>query len=311
MSRSWHLVSDDLRPLVERMAAAPPTPSLEALRERMKALTPPLSAEDGFRRSERFTAEAPGRPPVRMLVYEPLGVAAPMPALLHMHGGGYMLGAPDASDMRSAALARDLGCVVVSIDYRLAPETRHPGPLEDCYAALEWLQDEAAALGVDPTRIGVMGESAGGGLAASLALLARDRGGPALAYQWLVYPMIDDRTGSVGEPHPYAGEYIWTAEGNAGGWRALLGETRPDGYAAAARAEDLAGLPPALIQVGALDLFIDENMDFARRLIRAGVATELHVYAGAIHGFFSMAPASGATAQALADAGRFVKACVA
>ncbi|WP_419730421.1 alpha/beta hydrolase [Lichenicola sp.] len=227
--------------------------------------------------------------PVR--VFTPLGGAedAVFPALLHLHGGGYVLGAASNHDATNAALAAELGCVIASVEYRLAPETRHPGPVEDAYAALKWLHDQASSLRVDPARIAVGGESAGGGLAACLALLARDRGEVKLVFQHLIYPMLDDRTAAATDPHPFAGQFLWTPEKNRFGWEALLGHepglptTSP--YAAAARADDLAGLPPAFMSVGALDLFIDENLDYARRLIRGGVPTELHVFPGAYHGF--------------------------
>jgi acetyl esterase/lipase len=175
------------------------------------------------------------------------------------------------------------------VDYRLAPETPHPGPVEDCYAALKWLYTHADELGVDPKRIAIGGASAGGGLAAALGLLTRDRGEVPLVFQLLIYPMLDDRTVTTTDPHPYTGEFIWTAEANRFGWRSLLGQ-EPGGpdvspYAAAARAESLAGLPSTFISVGALDLFLEEDIEYARRLIRAGVPTELHVYPGAYHGF--------------------------
>jgi acetyl esterase/lipase len=198
------------------------------------------------------------------------------------------------TDARNRLLARELGCVVVSVDYRLAPETTFPGAVEDCYAALRWLHAEARTLGVDVGRIAIGGESAGGGLAASLALLARDRGEVPLAFQLLIYPMLDDRTGVTVEPSPTVGEFGWSRESNRFGWASLLGRD-PGGadvspYAAAARAEDLAGLPPAYIAVGTLDLFLEENLEYARRLMRAGIPTELHVYPGAYHGFQGMAP---------------------
>ena len=183
----------------------------------------------------------------------------------------------------------DLGCVWVSVDYRLAPETPHPGPIDDCYAALSWLHHNAAELGVESSRIGVSGESAGAGLAASLALLARDRGEFPLAFQHLIYPMIDDRTSFRPDPHPYAGEFVWTNESNRYGWNALLsgaaGGSDVSAYAAAARAQDLKRLPPTFVAVGALDLFLEENLEYVRRLTRAGVPVELHVYPGAFHGF--------------------------
>jgi acetyl esterase/lipase len=181
------------------------------------------------------------------------------------------------------------------VDYRLAPETPHPGPVEDCYAALRWLYSHTGELGVDPTRIAIGGASAGGGLAAGLTLLTRDRGEVPLAFQFLIFPMLDDRTVTATEPHPYTGEFIWTPEANRFGWTSLLGK-EPGGpdvspYAAAARAESLEGLPPTFINVGALDLFLEEDMEYARRLMRAGVPTELHVYPGAFHGFHMTANA--------------------
>ena len=212
-----------------------------------------------------------------------------LPALLHLHGGGYVGGAAADRDAERLALAAELGCVIASVEYRLAPESPYPGPVEDAYAALCWLHEQADALGIDRTRIAVGGESAGGGLAAALALLARDRGKVRPVFQHLVYPMLDDRTVVAGDPNPVAGEFVWTAQQNRFGWTALLGR-EPGGpdvpaYAAPARAQDLSGLPPAFIMVGALDLFLDEDLDYARRLIRAGVPCELHVFPGAYHGF--------------------------
>ncbi len=228
------------------------------------------------------------RAPVR--VFTPVGAAEMrLPALLHLHGGGYVHGAAADRDAEHLALAAELGCVIASVDYRLAPESPHPGPVEDAYAALRWLHDEADLLGVDRTRIAVGGESAGGGLAAGLALLARDRGEVRLVFQHLVYPMLDDRTAVAADRSPVAGEFVWTPQQNRFGWTALLGR-EPGGpgvspYAAPARAEDLSGLPPAFISVGALDLFLEEDMEYARRLVRAGVPCELHVFPGAYHGF--------------------------
>jgi triacylglycerol lipase len=208
---------------------------------------------------------------------------------LHIHGGGYVFGAPNMLDAAHRDLVHDLGCAVFSVDYRLAPETVFPGAVEDCYAALRWITEHAAELRIDPKRIGVMGESAGGGLAAGFALLVRDRNEFSLAFQHLIFPMLDDRTCVAADPHPFTGEFIWTPENNLFGWTSLLG-TAPGSagispYAAAARAENLAGLPASFIAVGALDLFLEENLEYARRLMRAGVPVELHVYPGAFHGF--------------------------
>jgi acetyl esterase/lipase len=186
-------------------------------------------------------------------------------------------------------LARRLECAIVSVDYRLAPETRFAGSLEDNYAALRWLHANAAELGVDPTRIGVLGESAGGCHATLLAITARDRGEIRLALQMLIYPMLDDRTGSTRSVPAHIGRILWTAESNRFCWAAFLG-CEPGGRnvpagAVPARVENLAGLPPTFVGVGALDLFVREDIDYARRLINAGVPTELVVMPGAFHGF--------------------------
>jgi acetyl esterase/lipase len=216
--------------------------------------------------------------------------AGGLPAVLWIHGGGYVIGRPEQNQPLADSLVSELGCVVVSVDYRLAPETPHPGPVEDCYAALQWMHAAAAELGVDTTKVAVAGESAGGGLAAAVCLLARDHQEPPICQSLLVYPMLDDRTVTKADAHPYTGQFIWTHDDNAYGWTALLGEP-PGGkqvspYAAPARATDLTGFPPTFVSVGALDLFSEECLDFARQLMRAGVPTDLHVYGGAFHGFF-------------------------
>jgi acetyl esterase/lipase len=245
--------------------------------------------------SERSVPGAAGAPAVRVLVYQPRAATAAVPGLLWIHGGGYVLGDADGDDLTARAYVTNLGCAVVSVDYRLAPETPHPGPVEDCYAALRWMHAEAASLGIDPQRIAIGGASAGGGLAAGLGLLTRDRGEVPLVFQLLIYPMIDDRTVTDADPNPHVGEFIWTPALNRIGWTALLG-AEPGGaevspYAAAARATDLRGLPATFISVGSLDLFLEENLEYARRLLRAGVATEVHVYPGGYHAFNLMADA--------------------
>ena len=240
--------------------------------------------------TERLVPGSEGAPAVRVLHYVPPGqVEGPRPAVLHVHGGGYILGNPEINDGLNRATALAMNCVIVSVDYRLAPETTWPGALEDCYAALNWLATNAGELGVDPARIAVAGESAGGGHAAALALYARDRGGPAIRFVLLDSPMLDDRTGSTSDPHPYCGEFVWTPEKNRFGWSAMLGmEAGSDEVpesAVPARASNLVGLPPTFISVGSLDLFAEENLEFARRLTRAGVPVELHLIPGAYHGF--------------------------
>lgn len=211
------------------------------------------------------------------------------PAILHTHGGGFVSGRAADGVRMVQDFAAELGCVIVSVEYRLAPETRWSGSLEDNYAGLMWLHANAASLGVDPARIAVMGESAGGGHAALLALAARDRGEVPLVFQCLTYPMLDDRTGSTRMAPAHVGHLIWTPEANRFGWESFLGMApggrRVPAAAVPARRSDLAGLPPAFIGVGSLDLFLDEDIDYARRLNDAGVAAELVVVPGAFHGF--------------------------
>ncbi len=241
-------------------------------------------------------------PDIGLVTYTPQG-AGPFSCIYHIHGGGYVSGSAGILEGLHRPLAEQLGCVIVSVDYRLAPETAFPGNLEDCYAGLAWTYAHAAGLNVDPGRIGVMGESAGGGLAAALALMARDRGEYPLAFQVLTYPMLDDRT-CIREPHPWAGEFLWTPHNNRFGWSALLGHApgAPDvsPYAAPARTTDLAGLPPTFMMTGALDLFVDENAAFAQSLIRAGVPTEFHIYPGAFHAFDAW-PTASVSCQARDD----------
>ncbi|WP_326949380.1 alpha/beta hydrolase [Amycolatopsis sp. NBC_01307] len=212
----------------------------------------------------------------------------PKAALFSIHGGGMVMDDRFADLPRLVALIEEFGFVAATVEYRLAPEHPHPAPLDDCYAGLVWF---AAEVGLD--RLVVAGGSAGGGLAAGCALLARDRGGPALAGQLLLCPMLDDRT-AVDVP-----DAVWTREANDFGWRSLLaGQTSP--YAAPARMTDLGGLPPAFVEVGGAEIFRDEDVAYAQRLARAGVPTELHVWAGAHHGFDRFAPDAEVTRAALA-----------
>jgi len=255
---------------------------------------------------ERHIPGPAGAPDVRVLIYSPPGVTTMKPGYLHIHGGGYIMGTPEMTELQDKAMVGEIGCVIVSVDYRLAPETPHPGPVEDCYAALKWFHANAASLGVDPGRLAIGGESAGAGLSAALGLLARDRGEVPLAFQLLIYPMLDDRTVTRSEPHEFTGEFTWNAQMNRFGWHSLLGqEPGAHGvshYAAAARAESLAGLPPTFISVGALDVFLDEDIDYAKRLLAAGVPTELHVYPGAYHGFDVVAADADVSKRSRRDA---------
>ncbi|MFZ1871067.1 MAG: alpha/beta hydrolase [Steroidobacteraceae bacterium] len=227
-------------------------------------------------------------PEFKIRIYRPNVGKRAMPAFLHLHGGGFVLGSLTLADAENRMLASELGCAIIAVDYPLAPEHPYPQALDACYAALQWIYGQAESLGING-RIGVKGESAGGGLAAALALLARERGEFELAFQHLIQPMIDDRTGRGGHSHPFTGEFVWSARHNVFGWSALLGPEGGGGdtsqYAAAARATDLTRLPRTYIAVGALDIFLEEDLEYARRLTCAGVAVELHIYPGAYHGF--------------------------
>jgi acetyl esterase/lipase len=231
-----------------------------------------------------------GAKPIRVLTYRPVKSDNPFPTIVHIHGGGFVMGAPEMKDVENRLLASELKCAIYSVDYRLAPEAPHPAPLEDIYSVFTWLYANAGQLGLDPARIGIKGESGGGGFAAAAALYARDQQGPKFAFQHLIYPMIDDRTAVRKDLHPHVGEFVWTQENNYFGWRSLLdGEPGAAGvspYAAASRAADVSGLPPTYISVGGLDLFLEENMIYADRLSRAGVPVEFHMYPGAYHGFY-------------------------
>lgn len=296
-----HLLDPELAVVVDQLPESPVTrETLDACRASVAAAVDLIkAATPAYPNIEVTESRIPGPAAaldVRVLVYRPLGPHIALPALLWIHGGGYVAGNPEWDDWAVKTIVDDTGCVVVSVDYRLAPETPHPGPVEDCYAALKWLHGHAGELGVDTSRIGIAGLSAGGGLCAALALLVRDRGEIALCFQAPLQPMLDDRSALESYSHPTVGEFIWKKDYNHFGWTALLGhEPGRDGishHAAAARAEDLSGLPPTFVAIGALDLFLEESIEYARRLTRAGVPTELHVYPGACHGFNLLAPAA-------------------
>ena len=249
-------------------------------------------------------AKAPGRngaPDVPVLVFDPNPDQKNKPAVLYIHGGGYVMGQAGTSLRLAQDIAQGVGALVVSVDYTLAPEARFPVSLEQNYAALAWLHGNAATLGADPARIAVMGDSAGGGHAAMLAIAARDRGEIKLAYQCLIYPMLDDRTGSTRRVPPHIGHFIWTEGANRFGWTSLLGV--PAGSASVpagavpARLKDVSGLPPTFIGVGSIDLFLEEDIDYARRLAMAGVGTELMIVPGAYHGFDVLARDAKLTVQ--------------
>jgi acetyl esterase/lipase len=244
-------------------------------------------------RDLRFIASADGRARLGLRIHRPEGLATGSPALLWIHGGGYVMGAACIDDRLCALMAARAGLLVVAADYRLAPEHPYPVPLEDCYSALAWLHGHASELGVDASRIAIGGASAGGGLAAALALLARDRNGPKPGFQLLNYPMLDDRTASSADSP--RGEWVWGAAANRDGWSAYLGSTAPAQAMVPARAASLAGLPPAWVGCGTLDLFHPEDEAYAQRLSASGVRCHWVSVEGAYHGFDVSAPRAEAS----------------
>ena len=267
----------------------------------------PVPTDEDLRRggayevSERLVPGPDGAPEISLLICLPAGQAAATAAIYHVHGGGMIMGDNRSGLGLILEWAAELRAAVVSVEYRLAPETPHPGPAEDCYAGLAWTAAHAAELNIDPDRIVVFGGSAGGGLAAAVALMARDRGGPALAGQMLMCPMLDDRNDTP-SARQMAGLGIWDRTANDTGWTALLGADRggPDvsPYAAPARAADLSGLPPAFIDVGSAETFRDEDVAYATRIWQAGGVAELHVWPGGFHGFYGMAPQAAISREA-------------
>ncbi|MEG3155589.1 alpha/beta hydrolase [Sphingomonas sp. RB1R13] len=283
-----HLVDPELLAMADNFPAMMLSDeSLPAIRASIAAMLAAVPLPDlPVVSSDIHIPSGDGDRTVRCLLVRPVEIATSAPAILHFHGGGHVLGVPEMDAPMLHRWSHELGCLILSVDYRLAPETPAPGPMDDAYAALAWLNAEAAALGIDPARVAVSGTSAGGSMAAGLALLARDRGEYAIAFQHLDQPRLDDRL----PDNPSTGEFVWTRDNSA--WcRAALGG-QDDPYAHPARATSLTGLPPAFIGVGALDLFVDECLAYTARLSRAGVAVELIVYPGAFHGFTVAAGAS-------------------
>lgn len=243
-------------------------------------------------------------PDIPVRLYRRKGLPNPTAALYWIHGGGMVMGNVEMNDPYCSNIADKLNILVVSVEYRLAPESPFPAPLEDCYAGLVWLWRSREELGLDPTRIAIGGASAGGGLAAGVSLAARDRGEVPLCYQQLVYPMLDDRN-TTRSSHAVQDSRTWNREANLAGWNAYLGgkagEEDISPYAAPARATALADLPPAYINVGDLDLFVDEDVAYARAMADAGVSVELHVYPGAYHGSNGAVPTSVLSKRWAAD----------
>ncbi len=288
-----HLIDPEILPLIELMALSEFSHDGLAQSRAEFEMRAAFMGEPVLKPEIRI-AEGPAGP-LEIYWFDPAPGKADRPALLHIHGGGMIIGSAKSMQHGPAMMALETGMPVASVEYRLAPDHPFPAPQEDCLAALDWLSSNADALGICPGRIGIIGESAGGGLAAATALMARDRGGPALAAQFLIYPMLDHRTGGPDCPwrNPTTGEFIWTRASNRFGWEALRGDFALDdvriGWFSPTLAADLAGLPPTWIGTGNLDLFLDEDLDYARRLTAAGVPAELHVYPGGVHAFNAVA----------------------
>ena len=222
---------------------------------------------------------------IPVVIYQP-PTPAPRGALLWIHGGGFIIGS-GRNDPHGIGFSEHVGCTVVSVDYRLAPENRYQAAVSDCVGALNWIFESADELGVDPKRVAIGGASAGGGLTAGVSLYNRDHAGRDVAFQLLIYPMLDD-THDTPSGRAITHPTVWNRELSFKAWKMYLGDEYGTNdvspYAAAARARDLSGLPPALVTVGAMDLFRDEDIEYAQRLMAAAVPTELQVYAGMYHG---------------------------
>jgi len=296
---SLHLVDPELRPVLEVFTGF--DVSDDTLTMLRNLLVSPARDTPSF--EEVFIKGDGSEGDLRLLIIKPK-IDVPtqgLPALLYMHGGGFVFGSPETILPTMQRFAEDVGCMVVLPAYRLAPEFPFPAALDDNYLALSWMHEQAAELGIDSSRIAIGGDSAGGGHAAVLNIAARDRGEYSPLYQFLIYPMLDDRTGSLHPPAENTGEFIWTSENNVFGWSAYLGcalrsskllnglSDVPAG-AVPARQTDLSGLPPTLIAAGNLDLFAQENVEYGKRLAEQGVSVETKIFDGAYHGFNVIAP---------------------
>jgi acetyl esterase/lipase len=278
---------------------------LEAGRAQLMAMlgAAPVELPDDVTVEDHHTTTADGHE-LLVRLYRPRRAGPRSAALYWMHGGGMILGNVSMDDALCASYATSVGIVVASVEYRLAPEFPDPTPIDDCYRGLAWLFDAAEALGVDPARIAIGGASAGAGLAAGLALMVRDRGDVRPCFQLLRYPMIDDRN-ETPSSHAITDLRVWNRSANLIAWSAYLdgraGSSDVSVYAAPSRATDLSGLPPAIVMVGDLDMFLDEDIAYAQALLRAGVPTELHVYPGSFHGSDVMVPHADASQRCRRD----------
>ena len=277
--------------------------NMQAIREAMAQMSLPAKVDESISLKEKMIA-GPDNNPIRLRIYRPESNNESLPVLLWIHGGGYIIGTADDDDDLCMRFVKEAECAVISVDYRLAPENPYPAPLEDCYAALKWIADNAMTLNIDPNRIGVAGASAGGGLTAALTLLARDRQYPSICFQAPLYPMIDDRNNT-----PSANEIkegmIWNQKTNEAGWKMYLGNLYGTNdipaYAAPARAENYGNLPYTYTCVGQLDPFRSETLTYITKLAEAGVDVEFHLYPGAYHGFEGLNPDADIAVHAVSE----------
>jgi acetyl esterase len=261
-----------------------------------------LPTHDGVEVADRTIAGGPGNHALRVRTYRPRATSGPLPTVVFFHGGAFIIGDPETEESRCLRYSAEAGCLVVSVDYRLAPEHPFPAAVDDCYAALEWTVAEAAGLDADPDRLAVGGSSAGGGLAAAVAQMTRDREGPSLRLQVLNYPVLDD-TMTSGSMTLFDDTPVWTSGAAQEMWRQYLGaaEEPVSPWAAPARARTLEGLAPAYVMTCEFDPLRDEGLAYAQRLLLAGVATELHQFPGTFHGFDLIAPGSAVSRRAVSE----------
>lgn len=302
MPQHDHIDEESLVPLAALYEALPggfnAIPDIGARRETLYGMLAQMTADlppNPNVALEDISIDGPaGALPLR--VYRPASPAATRPGMLFIHGGGMVLGNLETDHLTAVMLCETIGAVVVSVDYRLAPENPYPAGLDDCVAALDWMAANAGSLGYDPARLAIYGGSAGGGLAIATALRARDTDGPALCFVMAPYPMIDDRN-ETPSSQEIVDIGIWDRAGNIEAWAWYLGGQAADQYAAPARATDLAGLPPMFIDVGDRDMFRDEDAAFVERLASSGVAVEWHEYPGAYHASEVFAPTAALSQQ--------------
>jgi acetyl esterase len=287
---------EELAPFVELIPRSDFS-NIEASRANLAALIAPLNAAvdtTGISVEDRVVPGPEGAPAVPVRIYGPSeGTATARPAMLDIHGGGFCSGSIDMEHAIAVRIARELGAVVVVIDYRLAPEHPFPAGVEDCYAALQWMHHEAGSLGIDPARIAVGGQSAGGGLTAAVALMARDRGGPPICFQFLGIPELDHRLDTP-SMRAFVDTPLWSRPNAVISWRFYLGENPGDvsPYASPSVAADLSGLPPAYVTAMEFDPLRDEDVIYALRMMQAGVSVELHTFPGTFHGSAMMTSAA-------------------